>query len=136
MSFSNLLNFSYYFQNDAFYTFLGFWVVFVLFVLLILGSWIVSAKFMKKWNYINRTIASRLMRASQIVGWLGLLWLFFRYESIPMFSWRIWPALLFVYLIVEIVMLIKWVKVDYPKKRAKKKGMGDKDLYLRKFLGK
>lgn len=136
MSFANLLNFSYYFDNSAYYTFPGFWVVFVVLVLLILASWIVSVKFIKKWNYLKRIIAGRLMRAAQIIGWIGLAWLFFRFESIPLFSWRIWPALLFIYLLVEVFYLIKWVKVDYPKARAKKQGMGDKDLYLRKFLGK
>jgi FlaA1/EpsC-like NDP-sugar epimerase len=136
MNISNLFHLSYYFGNDVFYTFNGFWVVFVILVLMIIGSFIVNAKFMKQWNFLKRTIATRLTRAGQIIGWLGLLWLFFRYESIPMFSWRIWPALLVLYFIVEVVMLIKWVKKDYPKARAKKQGMGDKDLYLRKFLGK
>ena len=136
MNIANLLHISYYFDNNMESSFNGFWVLLVVFVLLILGAWIVSFKFIKQWNFLKRVIAGRLIRAAQIIGWIGLGWLFFRFENIPMFSWRIWPALLFVYLLVEVFYLIKWVKKDYPKARAKKKGMGDKDLYLRKFLGR
>ena len=136
MSLSNLFDITYYFDNNMHQDFAGFWVLLVLFVLLIIASWIVSVKFIKKWNFFKRTVASRLVRTAQIIGWIGLAWLFFRFELIPMFSWRLWPALLFIYFIVEMVMLIKWMKKDYPKRQAKKKGMGDKDLYLRKFLGK
>ncbi|MDD5606195.1 MAG: hypothetical protein PHR51_02660 [Patescibacteria group bacterium] len=136
MSFLNIFKLSYYFDNSIHYTFTGMWVVAVILALLIIACWIINYKFAKKWTFLKRIVAERLTRAGYIVGWVGLAWLFFRYESIPYFSVRMWPLLLFIYVVVEVVYLIKWVKKDYPRLKAKKKGMGDKDLYLRKFLGK
>ncbi|RLC37379.1 hypothetical protein DRH29_02150 [candidate division Kazan bacterium] len=89
-----------------------------------------------KWNYFKRQIAIRLTRTGFIVGWFGLALIWFRFEGIPYLSWRLWPAILFVYFIVELIYLAKFIFLDFPKKKAKKSGKEDKDLYLRRFLGK
>jgi len=78
----------------------------------------------------------RLTRAGFSLGWFGLFWVWLRFEGIPYFSWRLWPALLFIYLVIELVYLLKFVFIDFPKRKAKKLEKGDKDLYLRRFLGK
>lgn len=135
MSFSNLLHYSYYFDNVSGQTFTGFTFVLILLILIVIVSSIVSYK-AGKWSYFKKVVAVRLTRTGFAVGWFGLAWVWLRFEGIPYLSWRFWPTILIIYFIYEMVMLAKFIWRDYPKNKAKKMGKGDKDLYLRRYLGK
>ncbi len=104
-------------------------------ILLLIGGLIVRAK-SKRWAYFGREVALRATSIGFIIGWLGLLWLFFRYEGIPYFTWRLWPALLIIYVLVALYYLVRFIRVDYPERQKQRGSRADKDVYLRRFLGK
>lgn len=135
MSITNLLHWSYYFDSNMASTFSGFWVGVIITALIILASAILSVK-AGKFNHYKKLIAVRITRMGFIIGWAGLIWLFMRYQTIPYFSWRLWPALLFIYLVIELWYLYRFIKIDYPKKMKDKGKSKEKDIYLRRFLGK
>jgi len=135
MSLLNLFHISYYFDNNLGSTFTGFWFALVVASLLIMASVIDNIK-SKRGSYFYRQIAVRATQIGSIVGWIGLIWLFFRYEGIPYFTWRVWPALLFIYVLVALYYLVRFIKVDYPERQKQRGSRADKDIYLRKFLGK
>ncbi|MFH0905225.1 MAG: hypothetical protein V1826_00680 [bacterium] len=135
MSPQNLFRIAYYFDSNTDSIFPGMVAVLIGLVLIIIVSLIVSRK-LAKWSHFKKEVASRLTRAGSLVGWVGLLWLLCRYEGVPYLAWRAWPALLAIYLAIELVYLGVFVKVDYPKQRKRQVVHKDKDLYLRRFLGR
>jgi len=135
MSIANIFKLSYFFDNFPGSTFPGSTYILAVLVLIVLASVIVSYK-AGKWSYFKKQIAIRLTRTGFVIGWFGLAWIWLRFEGVPYLSWRLWPAILFIYLVMELVYLVKFVKFDFPKQRAKKISKGDRDLYLRRFLGK
>jgi len=135
MTILNLFRPDYYFDNNLDSIFFGFWVWLGLAILLILASAIMNLK-SRQWSYFYKQIVARSTQIGTIVGWIGLLWLFFRYEGIPYFTWRIWPALLFIYVIVAVWYLVRFIRVDYPARQAKRGSRADKDVYLKRVFRK
>jgi hypothetical protein len=74
--------------------------------------------------------------AANVFGWLMLICLFYRYEGIRYLSWRFWPVLIIVYALVQVGLIIKFARVDFPKKRASKITGQEKEKYLRRYLDK
>lgn len=137
MSIINIFNWTYYFDDNLSMTFLnwGYWVIIGLLIAMIVTSFILPNK-TKKLPFLQRQLVLRTNHLLNLIGWLGLIWLVFRYEGIRYLSWRFWPALLWVYALIQIGLMIKFAKFDFPKKRASKVSGQDKDIYLRRYLGK
>lgn len=136
MSFSNIFKLSYYFDSYAWATFPGFWVVLGLTIVLLIGSLIVKARSLKM-SYSKREIIARITGPVFLVSWLFLLWMFMRYEGVVYLSWRFWPLMMFIYLIVAGVLLYRFITIELPKKKERAQAGGDvKQHYLRRFAGK
>lgn len=137
VAFGNIFKLSYYFDDNLTLTFLGwgYWVIVGLLIAAIVASYVVPGK-TKKLPYLQRELVLRSMRLAALVGWVSVIWLFFRFEGIRYFSWRLWPAILIIYTLVQIGLMIKFAKVDFPKKRASKITGQEKEKYLRRYLGK
>lgn len=137
MSFLHFFNWTYYFDDNLTMTFLGwgYWVIVGLLVLLVVAATIAPRK-TKQLPVLPRQVVLKLIMLANIVGWVGLLWLFFRYEGIRYLSWRLWPTLLVIYALVQIGLIIKFARFDFPAKRASKVSGQEKDRYLRRYLGK
>ena len=90
-----LLNPNYLFDSMPGSTFMYFWPLLILLVLVFIGSfW-----FTKKWpQYSLRSVPARLREFSL----LGLLFTFFRAEDVPYLGMRIWLVVLFLAMIVYI----------------------------------
>ncbi len=137
MNILNIFDWTYYFDSNLSMMFLGwgYWVILVLLVLMIIGGQVVPRR-TKKLQFLQRQLALRSAATANVVGWLGLLWLGFRYEGIKYFSWRLWAALLVVYVLVQIGLMIKYAKFDFPAKRASKVSGQERDKYLKRYLKK
>lgn len=132
MAIENLLHLSYFFAINQTSVFPGFWPLVGILVAMLVAGYVVSAKAGKMPSPM-RQVASRLSHAAIVVGWLGLLWMFFRYQTAPYLSWRIWPTLMIIYLLWQVWIVIRFVRVEYPKKIALKEMAGDKEVYLHKY---
>lgn len=133
MSILNLFHLSYYFDNYAYQTFPGFWIVLGLAIVALVASVILKDK-SKNMVFAKRAIIGRITGPVFISSWILLLWMFFRYEGVVYLAWRVWPALIFVYLVVSGVLLYRFIKVELPKKKEKAVPQEDvKQSYLRRF---
>jgi uncharacterized membrane protein YkvI len=136
MSFLHLFQLSYYFDSYSLSTFPGFWIVVGVMAVLVVASVIVKKR-SGGMTYAKREMISRITGPVFVAAWLSLLWLFFRYEGIIYLSWRLWPLIIFIYLVVSAVNLWRWKKTELPKKQAKSlTGDDTKQKYLRRFQGK
>ncbi len=136
MSFLHLFQISYYFDSNAWSTFAGFWIVLGIAAVALIASVILRIK-SKKMAYAKREVIERITGPVFVVSWVFLLWMFFRYEGVPYLSWRLWPLLLVIYLVVEAVLLVKFIRIDLPKKREGKNLYSDtKQKYLKRFSRK
>jgi hypothetical protein len=136
MSFYHLLKLSYYFDSNAWSTFPGFWIFFGVALAALVASVVLKIQ-SKKMAYSKREVIARITGPVFLVSWLFLLWMFLRYEGVPYLSWRFWPVLMFIYLIVAAVLLVKFIRVELPKKKEKRvTGSDVKQHYLRRFAGK
>jgi hypothetical protein len=137
MSILHFFYWTYYFNDNLSMTFVGwgYWAIVGLLVVMIIASVVLPAK-TKKLPFLQRQIVMRSNHLFSLVGWLGLIWLMFRYEGIPYLSWRVWPAILTVYSLIQIGRMIKFVKIDFPARRASKITGQEKEIYLRRYLGK
>jgi hypothetical protein len=132
MSFLNLFHPGYYFATNQTSTFFGFWPLVGVLVLLLVSGYVIGAK-SKKMPSPMRQVAQILSGTAILIGWLALLWMFFRYQTAPYLSWRFWPLLMLIYAVWQIVLAIKFVKKDYPKKLALKENVGEKEEWLKRY---
>jgi len=136
MNFLNIFKWTYYFDDNLAMTFLGwgYWVIVGLLGLGIIAA-IVVPRVTKKLPFLPRQIILHSAALAMLVGWLGLLWLFFRYEGLRYLSWRLWPTILLVYALVRIGLMVKFAWVDFPKRRTSKISGREKERYLKRYLG-
>lgn len=133
MSFSNFFQISYYFDSYPVAVFSGFWVVLGLTVFVLAASVWLRMK-AEKWSYARREITKRITGPLFLSSWLMLLWMFFRFEGIPVMTWRLWPFLLVLFLLISAGRLIYWVRVVLPRKKERaSQGDGVKQHYLKRF---
>lgn len=132
-----IFNWTYYFDDNLSSMFWGwgYWVVLGVLVAMIVATYVIPAK-TKQLSYLPRELVLRSVRLATLEGWLMLLWLFFRFEGVRYLSWRLWPTFLIIYALVQIGLMIKFAKVDFPKKRASKVTGQEKEKYLRRYLKK
>jgi len=137
ISLTGIFHLSYYFDDNLTLTFLGwgYWIVVLFLLACIVGAFVIPRK-TKNFSYLPRQIWLKIGQVANLTGWLGLIWLFFRYEGIRYLSWRLWPAILIIYILVEVGLMIKLAKYDFPKKRASKITGQEKEKYLKRYLRK
>lgn len=135
MNFLNIFDWTYYFDDNLTMTFLGwgYWIIVGLLILMIVAAAVASRR-TKKLPALPRQVVLKLVVLANVVGWVGLLWLFFRYEGIRYLSWRLWPALLIIYVLIQVGLIIKFAKFDFPSRRASKVSGQERDKYLKRYL--
>ena len=131
------LNWTYYFDSSISSTFWGwgYWVLVALLILGILAGLILPGR-TKKLPFMQRQVLLRALSTAHAIGWLGLIWLFFRFEGIRYLNWRLWGVLLVFYGLYQIGWMIKFAKVDFPRRRASKITGQEKEKYLKRYLGR
>jgi len=135
LAFTHLFKLSYYFDSYPTATFPGFWVILGLTAVVMVASLALKAR-SANWSYTKREIMGRITGPLFVTSWIFLIWLFFRYQGIVYLTWRLWPLVLFVYLVVSAVRLVIFIKSDLPKKRENRDpGAAVKQHYLRRFAG-
>ncbi|MFA5270540.1 MAG: hypothetical protein WC400_02975 [Patescibacteria group bacterium] len=134
MSLLHLFQISYYFDPTVAYDFPGFWVVVILLAIVLVGS-----------IWFGRTILHRKDLSGHLrefwQGWIslgyttsivGLIYLFFRFENLMYVNWRLWPALLVLWVIGRSIYLIYIYKKVLPKKAAEKESRKMMSYYFRR----
>jgi len=74
----------------------------------------VIAHFVGKRDRLKSDVAARFARLLGTSGFLGLLFLFFAFEQIPLFGMRFWFLLLFLLFMVWLMRIALFVVRDYP----------------------
>ena len=89
---------------------------FAWFLIAAIGLRIVSHGLRKK-DALRSEMLRRFSRLLSTTGLLGLLFLFFTYEQLPLFGMRVWFFLLFVLFLVWLGRFVAYVAREYPQKR-------------------
>lgn len=90
----------------------------------------IAARVMKKKDGRKADLLLRFARPLSTTGVLGLLFLFFSYEQVPLLGMRLWFLLTFVLLIVWVGRVVKFAVTEYPALRKE----DDEKARLRKYL--
>ena len=90
----------------------------------------VVARVMKKKDGRKSDLLLRFARPLSTTGILGLLFLFFSYEQVPLLGMRLWFLLTFVLLIVWVGRVVKFAVTEYPALRRE----DDEKARLRKYM--
>ena len=90
----------------------------------------IAARVMKKKDARKADLLFRFARPLSTTGILGLLFLFFSYEQVPLLGMRLWFLLTFVLLIVWVGRVVKFAVTEYPALRRE----DDEKARLRKYL--
>ena len=132
---TGIFNPSYYFDSNPYHLFPAFWWIVGVVAFILVASVVVKQR-SGKLSFYKREIISRLTRIGFVFSWLFLLWSFLRFNGVPVLNWRLWPVLVLVYVLIELIYLWKFAKVDYPKRLAKKPALRTADKYLKRFEGR
>ncbi len=123
MKFFNLLKISYYFDSNLSYAFPGIWTGLGILVGLILVSFYLRKKQRHLFQHrLTRKAVFHLYNSSLWLGFGGLFWLFFRFESIRFLNIRLWPTLLVLYFLGSVIYAVYFLRFRYPK-LAKARGL-------------
>lgn len=90
----------------------------------------VVARVMKKKDGRKSDLLLRFARPLSTTGLLGLLFLFFSYEQVPLLGMRLWFLLTFVLLIVWLGRVVKFAVTEYPALRRE----DEEKARLRKYM--
>lgn len=90
----------------------------------------VVARVMKKKDGRKSDLLLRFARPLSTTGVLGLLFLFFSYEQVPLLGMRLWFLITFVLLIVWVGRVVKFAVTEYPALRRE----DEEKARLRKYM--
>jgi phosphatidylserine synthase len=76
-----------------------------------------AAHGLRKKDPLRAEMFRRFSGLLSTTGLLGLLFLFFTYEQLPLFGMRVWFLLLFVLFLALLVRFVIYVVREYPQKR-------------------
>lgn len=90
----------------------------------------VAARVVKKKDGRKSDLLLRFARPLSTTGILGLLFLFFSYEQVPLLGMRLWFLLTFVLLIAWVGRVVKFAVTEYPALRRE----DEEKARLRKYM--
>jgi len=134
MSILNLLKFHYYFDISLDYDSGYFWVALIILILIFFVSLIANSRLIKNKSMsgIKRKFFLNWVNLGLTVSSLGLIYLFFRYQSIPYLNWRLWPTLLVLWGLSRAVYLTYFKIKILPAKLLLKQKEKSGSYYFRK----
>lgn len=120
MSVYNLLRLSYWFQQpqSARGAVLFFWVAFFL-ALVLAGLICKYIRHIKEEREIKEVLR-RFGNLGLVMGFLGLLWLFFRQERVAFFAWRFWLSFWLLGFVSWLLALIRYAIKRLPEIKREK----------------
>ncbi len=127
----NILSLSYWFDltpirmSAAFE--IGFFIAFTLFIIAGLAFRIMKKS---RTDKFERQILERATNISLTTGLLGLLWLFMAYEEISIFGARFWFLIIAVSLLISLVRLIRFHRLQVPQLRLLEQSKSEVNKYL------
>lgn len=71
--------------------------------------------FIKKANALKAGIGRKVARLFGTTAAFGYLLLFFAYEQVPFFAMRLWPVVLLIAFVAQLINLAVYLVRDYPK---------------------
>lgn len=134
MSILNLFKISYYFDAAVGYYFPGFWVVAIILVIILIAA-ILGGREIKRRRELGghlRELWGGWIGLAYTFSLVGLVYLFLRFENIVYANWRLWPALLLLYLFGRGAHLIYVYKKVLPKKLEEKERRKTLGYYFRR----
>ncbi|MBP9828359.1 hypothetical protein KBC55_04405 [Patescibacteria group bacterium] len=115
---SNLLSWQFWFDPTPVVmsnTFM--WGFFAVFAALVLGS-LAARIYVKSTGLAKdvRGLGMNAANAAMIAGLAGFVWLFFTYEEVQFFAYRIWVVVIAAVLVGYFISLYRFARTELPKK--------------------
>lgn len=134
MSLLHLFKISYYFDANVGYDFPGFWVVVTLLVIILVGAIWLGQVIERRKNLSGhaREFWQGWISLAYTLSIGGLIYLFLRYQNIMYFNWRLWPALLTLWVIGRGSSLIYIHKKILPKRAVERENRKMISYYFRR----
>ena len=132
MSILNLFHFDYWFSEPFTARGLTLWLLvggFLLFIVAGLISKILSQFQQEK---SKRLVLKRFGSLGITMGFLGLLWMFFRQERVAFLAWRFWLLLCLVITLVWVYRLARYILKRIPEIKAEEARRASVEKYLPK----
>ncbi len=129
---SNLLSWQFWFDPTPVVmspTFM--WGFFAVFAVLVLGG--LTARIYAKTTDFSKDIRSIGMKAAtaaMVTGCAGFIWLFFTYEEVQIFAYRIWVVVIIGVFVVYIISLYRFARTELPRKAQLAKERENLQKYL------
>ena len=130
-SIKNLLNLNYWFSEPQPLNSLSLWLLLGFFCAMAAAAVVLYVTAQKKKD--DKPLVRGLNKLSSLLAWMGLLGLvmvFFRYESAFFLSRRFWLGTWFVGLVVWLVFVVRYFKITMPKARANRQEQERLKRYL------
>ncbi len=135
MAIKNIFHYTYYFDQYVKPEFPGFWVVVVIMALILVLTIILHLRFGRLFKKLPREKKfwwSHWLNIGYTVSVVELVWLFFRYQSIAYFNWRLWPALIILGVTGWIGYLVYYRYRLLPQERAEQETQKSRAYYFRR----
>ena len=132
MALKNLFDFYYWFGQPFVATGLILWFLVGGFLALIVAGLILRIASQYSKQKSAGMLFKRLSALGIVMGFLGLLWMFFRQENTWFLSWRFWLLLWLVLLMRWIYRIIRYVVKRMPEIKAEQEKKERMEKYLPK----
>ena len=130
MNFSNLFKMDYWFSQPYSAYGFTFWAFVIFFLVLILLGIVLYILLSSKKDRTGRLVMKRTGNFGMTMGLLGLLWMFFRQESVVFLAWRFWLLLWVLMAVWWLARILEYIVKRIPQIKKEKEARHKMQKYL------
>jgi len=129
MNLMNLLSTSYWFSQPDPAVGLVKWFWVLGFLALVLAGLVLRILLVKK-DKITKQVFARISNIGFMTGMSGMIWMFFRQESVFFLAWRFWIILITLVFVIGLVKILKYILTRVPEIKKE----NEKRLEMKKYM--
>lgn len=132
MSIKNLFHVDYWFGQPFTAQGTSLWLLIGIFLLLIVVGLVCKIVSLYQEEKFKKVLLRRVGTIGITMGFLAMVWMFFRQEAIIFLSWRFWMLLWFVGMVWQVSTLVRYFLKRVPEIKSEE----DKRARIEKYLPK
>ncbi len=132
MSIINLFRLDYWFVQPFVATGMSLWLLIGCFLVLVFAGLVCKIVSLYKEEKFKKVILKRSSHLAMTMGFLGLVWMFFRQERVMFLSWRFWLLVWVVVFGWWLSSIIKYMVKRVPEIRTEEERLARIEKYLPK----
>ena len=129
MNLMNLFSMSYWFSQPDPAVGLVKWFWVLGFLALVLVGLVLRILLVKK-DKITKQVFARISNIGFMTGMSGMIWMFFRQESVFFLAWRFWIVLIILIFIILILRVLKYLFTRVPEIKIENQKRHEKQKYM------